>query len=115
MALNVSSSVDIIEIMENYLERERPPVEVRNQLDIGYEIKDQSIILQEIRPVWGRPDEIMRNGYAKATYVKSKDLWKVYWLRGNLKWYPYDVQPTVKKLTDFLELVDVDSYGCFKG
>jgi len=115
MALDISKSVDIIETMENYITKVRPRPEIRHQLDIGYEIQDQSVILQEIRPAWRKPTEIQRIGFAKATFVKSKNIWKVYWQRADLKWHSYDPKPTVRQLSDFLKLVSDDKYACFKG
>ncbi len=114
MKFDVNFSVDIIETMENYLLKERPPLELRDRLDIGYEIEGQSIILQEIRPDCDIPDVYHRYGYAKTTFVKSSKRWKVYWLRGNLQWYAY--QPAVvDSLAEFLDLVDEDADHAFKG
>ncbi|PBQ34695.1 hypothetical protein CNR22_23940 [Sphingobacteriaceae bacterium] len=115
MALDITKSVDIIETMENYISKIRPAQEIRNKLDFGYEIDGQSVILQEIRPNWRDPSVIQRSGYAKTTFVQKKNIWKVFWLRSDLKWYSYDPKPTVKKLTDFLKLVDEDKHHCFKG
>jgi hypothetical protein len=115
MALDITKSVDIIEAMENYVAKVRPRPEIRHELDIGYEIERQSVILQEIRPTFKDPTEIRRYGYAKATFVKEKNIWKVFWMRSDLKWHLYPPKPTVKKLADFLRLVDKDEYACFKG
>ena len=115
MSLDVNKSVDIIEIMENYISKVRPRTEMRNQLDLNYEIQNQSIILNEIRPFWANSKKILTNGYAKATFIKSTNLWKLYWKRADNKWYSYNPVPTVSKLTDFLKLVDEDKFNCFKG
>jgi len=37
--------VNIIEVMEGYLLKHRPPEEIRAKLDTGYRIEKQSIIL----------------------------------------------------------------------
>lgn len=115
MAIDLLKTVDIIEVMENHIEKIRPPENIRKQLDIGYKIENQSVILTEIRPVWRNPSEYREYGYAKATYVKSKNCWKIFWMRANLKWYPYDPKPTVKTLKEFLKIADEDKYHCFKG
>ena len=73
------------------------------------------MFLPEIRPVWNNHQEILRSPYAKATFVQSKSVWKIYWMRGNLKWVPYDPRPEVKTLKAFLKIVEEDAYGCFKG
>jgi spore coat polysaccharide biosynthesis protein SpsF (cytidylyltransferase family) len=84
-------------------------------LDLNYEIKDQSVILNEIRPAWNNPKEIRTSGYAKATFVKTNNIWKIFWKRADNKWHTYKPKPTVEELKDFLILVDQDEYCCFKG
>lgn len=115
MALDIIKSIDIIETMENYIARIRPKPEIRPKLDIAYEIEGQSVILNEIRPVWNNPKESLTLGYAKATFVKDKNIWKVFWKRADNKWHSYKPNPTVAELMEFLKLVDEDEYGCFKG
>jgi hypothetical protein len=78
MTFEIIKSVEIIETMENYISGVRPKLEIRNKLDLNYEINDQSVILNEIRPAWNNPKEILTLGYAKATYVKNKNNWKVF-------------------------------------
>lgn len=115
MVLGILKSAEIIETMENYISRVRPPEEIRDQLDIGYEIDNQSIILTEIRPRWDNPSEVYARGFAKATYIKKQGLWRIFWLRADLKWHTYRPNPVVKQLQDFLDIVDEDEYACFKG
>lgn len=115
MPLDLTNTVDIIELMENYIQRIRPPENIREKLDVNYRIENQSIILFEIRPRFQDPDNKIELDYAKATYVKSTNCWKVYWMRANLKWALYDLKPEVSNLKDFTNLVDEDKYHCFKG
>ena len=115
MSLDISQSLDIIETMENYISRVRPPIEIRPKLDLSYELDGQSIILNEIRPLWTNPKEFKSYGYAKATFVKRSNLWKIYWLRASGKWQLYDPNPEAKNLSEFLAIVDEDRYHCFKG
>src|SRR5688500_17730641 len=103
MAIDILKTVDIIELMENFLERIRTEEHIRKQLDIGYIIDNQSVILAEIRPIITRPSEYAEYGFAKATYVKSVDVWKIYWMRANSKWTLYQPNPEVNKLEEFLE------------
>lgn len=115
MAIDIMKTVDIIELMENYLEKTRPPENMRHQIDIGYQIENQSVILFEARPFWNNPAQIMQEPYAKATYVKSKNAWKIYWMRSDSNWYGYEPHPEVSSLGEFLAIVDKDEYCCFKG
>ena len=115
MTLEIVRLEKINKIMESYISKVRPAPDIRHQLDLSYEIKGQSVILNEVRPIWNNPKEIRSYGYAKTTYVKSKNIWKVYWMRADLKWHPYYPKPIVKSLNEFLRLVDKDEYGCFMG
>ncbi len=115
MAIDVLKSLEMIETLENYIERVRPPLEIRKKLDIGYRIEGQSVFIVEIRPRWDKPDEYMELSVAKTTFVHKKNYWKIFWLRGNLKWYLYDPHPHVKTLREFLDIVEEDELGCFWG
>ena len=57
----------------------------------------------------------MEHPVAKATYVKSQAVWKVYWQRADLKWHRYDPEAAVQTLEDFLAVVEKDEFCCFYG
>jgi hypothetical protein len=115
MAIDAIQTIDIIEVMENYIQNKRPPQEIRAQLDVGYKIEGQSITIFEIRPQWNDPGIIREHPVAKTTFVKSKKHWKLFWMRADLKWHGYQPVPFVKKIKDFVRIVDEDAYGCFWG
>jgi len=115
MAVTNLQVLDIIEVMEGFLERKRPPEHIRSKLDVGYKIEGQSIIIHEIRPSWNDASKIIYPEVAKATFVKAQNHWKVFWLRADLKWHTYDPNPTVKTLKDFVTLVEEDKRACFWG
>ncbi|MEJ2308390.1 MAG: DUF3024 domain-containing protein [Gammaproteobacteria bacterium] len=98
-----------------FVEKHRPPPQMRDELDLGYRIKGQSVEIFEIRPLWNNPDEKIEEPVAKATWVKAHKIWRVYWQRADLKWHRYDPDPEVNTLKQFLELVDRDEYACFFG
>ena len=54
-----------------YVEKHRPPAHIRNQVDLSFRVKDQSIEIFEIRPLWSNPDEKTEEMQAKTTYVKK--------------------------------------------
>lgn len=115
MAVSSLQVIDIIEVMENFLEKARPPEHVRPQLDISYNIEGQSVIIYEIRPRMDVPDQKKHTPIAKATYVKASNSWKVYWMRATMKWDSYTPQASVTTLKEFTDLVDKDAHGCFWG
>ena len=100
---------------EAFLAIKRPPPDIRKQLDIGYRIENQSIEIFEIRPDWQDESIIRNHSVAKATYVKSQGVWKVFWQRADLKWHSYEPVATVKNIGDFFDTVVDDPHGCFWG
>ncbi len=115
MTVDIVRKAEWIVELEIFLDKVRPGEDIREKLDIGYKIIDQTIIIHEIRPRFDNPEIKIEPEIAKTTFVKGKNHWKVFWLRGNLKWYRYDPNPIVPLLKDFLDLVIEDNYGCFWG
>ena len=102
--------------MNEYIERHRPPVHIRPELDIGYRISGQSVEIFEIRPAWrGKPGETMEQAVAKTTFVKTQGIWKIYWQRADLKWHRYEPDAEVPDLEAFIKVVERDEYCCFYG
>ena len=87
----------IQKLADSFLEKRRPPAHLRKELDLGYHIDGNSIVIFEIRPVWNNPERTIEEPVAKTTYVKKSDIWKVYWQRADLKWHGYDPDPEVNR------------------
>lgn len=115
MAVSEFEVKRIEKIMDDYLEKVRPPVHIRNELDIAYRIDNQSVELFEIRPAFQKPNQKIEHAIAKATYVKRVKEWRLYWMRADLKWHRYGPAAEVSNLEDFLKIVEEDAYGCFYG
>ena len=101
--------------IEKFLSIRRPPVHLRNQVDFGYRIENQSVVLFEIRPEWRNPDNKLELPFAKATYVKKHKHWRIYWQRQDLKWHSYTPMPSVQYFEEFLSIVNEDDNACFFG
>jgi len=52
---------------------------------------------------------------AKATFVRTQNLWRGYWMRRDLRWHRYGPEPEVETIDAFLDVVDRDEFGCFFG
>jgi hypothetical protein len=115
MALSEFEQKRVEKIVREYVEKHRPPAHIRNKVDLSFRVKGQSIEIFEIRPRWNDPTEKIEESVAKATYVKSKHIWKVFWQRADLKWHRYDPVPQVKTIEKFLDVVEKDQYSCFFG
>ena len=101
--------------LDKFLLAKRPPAHIRKELDYGYRIEKQSVILFEIRPEWRNPKNILEFPFAKSTYVKTSGNWKIYWQRQDLKWHSYEPMPFVHNIEDFLQVVSEDACACFFG
>lgn len=103
------------QILSEFIKSIRPPEHIRDKLDIGAMLDDDGIKIFERRPYFKDPEHIVYRPFAKLKHVKKTDTWKLYWMRGTLKWELYQPFPESKNLEELLEAVDRDEYSCFKG
>jgi hypothetical protein len=115
MAFTEKQLDDINTMMNTLIEGLRPPEHFRSQLDVGWRIERQSVILFEIRPQWNDPTVIRESDFAKATWVQKEKEWHLYWILSNQKWYRYDGLESVVNLQRFIIEVEKDPHGCFRG
>lgn len=101
--------------LEGFISKRRPPIELRDRLDLGFRFDGRYVEIFEIRPLWYVGGKKVEEAVAKARYLKSRDSWLVYWKRADLKWHKYGPRPEVRTIHAFLRLVDEDEYGCFFG
>ena len=115
MPIDILQKAEIIEALENFLQKRRPLVGMRSLVDLAYKVDNQSVFIYEIRPRWNNHNELFNSNIAKATYVKTQNHWDVYWMRSDLKWHKYQPKPPVKTIKEFTDLVDKDEHHCFWG
>ena len=102
--------------LDAFMQQRRPPPHIRPKLDLGFRISRQSVEIFEIRPRRrGPPDEKHESPVAKATYVRARRVWRVFWRRRDLKWHGYEPRPEVKSVEEFASLVSEDAHSCFFG
>jgi hypothetical protein len=111
MSLNEFEERLVKEKMAKFLQKRRPPVNIRDQVDLQYRIKDQSVTIFELRPRWNTP-EIIESPIAKTTYIRSQNIWQVYNMGRDLKWHVY---ANLDSFYGFLKAVDEDENSCFWG
>ncbi len=78
MAFDALQVTTIIEALENFMVIRRPPEEMRNELDLAYQIEGQSVIIYSIRPHWQNKSQIIEEPIARTTWVKTQKVWKVF-------------------------------------
>ncbi len=115
MAFTIEDLGDIDLIVGQWCLEKVPP-HLKQQIDHDYEIDGQAVTIFEVRPLWrGQPGETTRRAFARFRYVKSSDLWHIYWMRQSGKWERYEPAPAACSLDQALEIMEADHYGCFFG
>ena len=72
MALSELEMARVRKSVSTFIEQRRPAPHIRPELDLGFRIEGQSVVIFEVRPVWrGAPGEKMEHSMAKATYVRT--------------------------------------------
>lgn len=101
--------------LADFLEKRRPPEEIRQKVDLAYRIEGESVVIFLLRPLWRDPTEILEHPVAKAIYQRGTHRWSIKWQRANLRWYRYDPHPEAMLFEEFLAVVDEDEQCCFWG
>lgn len=115
MALSEFEIRRMEKLVGEYVEHRRPPVHIRAQMDLSFRISGQSFEIFTIRPLWNDPDQQVESAVAKATWVRSKKIWKLFWMRSNMKWYPHTPCPEAGSLEEALDIIEQDAHACFWG
>ena len=95
-------------LVQKYIEQKRPPIELRDQVDIGYTFEEGILEIYEIRPKWKSINVKVKTSVARVKYFKSRKLWRIYWMRGSGKWEMYESNEGVKDLSEFFKILDED-------
>lgn len=101
--------------LEWFLGQRRPPEHLRDKLDIAYSEEGHTIDLFEIRPHWDDRTTTYESPIARIRFVRTQNLWRLYWMRRDLKWHGYEPGKRYSTLMSALREVDIDEYCCFFG
>ena len=115
MPLNETELKGCRDALAQFLKRRRPAVHVRDQFEIAYRISGHSVEISEVRPYWRDQSKKVEKPVAKATFVRAKNHWKIFWMRRDLKWHRYEPNLQVGTIEAFLDVVDRDEFACFFG
>lgn len=102
-------------IEKHFWSKRRPPVEMRDKICEGQRFTGYTLDLFYVRPRWQRPGETIDSPVARIRYIKSRELWQLYWMRADLKWHRYVPHPVTLNLEEALRVIDEDANGCFFG
>lgn len=96
-----------------FIEKRRPPAHVRSQVDIRADINGSEVVILHLRPHFEDAKRILELPFAKTKWVDSRQVWRLFWMKSDLKWHPYDPLPEAKTIEAVLAEVDRDPHGCF--
>ncbi len=95
--------------------KRRSPPHLRDKLRTVYVVKGHDVAMYEERPYWKNPKKWTSHGIAKFKYIKNQNVWRLYWMRQDLKWHLYGAFPESKRLEELVTEVDNDPFGVFFG
>ena len=95
--------------------KRRSPAHVGDRLRTVYVVEEHDVTVYEERPHWKNPQEWTRTGIAKFKYNRKQKVWKLYWMRQDLKWHLYGPLPESMRIDRLVVEVDKDPDGAFFG
>jgi hypothetical protein len=98
-----------------FLSKRRPPPEMRGQVDFRADIIGQQVTILTVRPKFDDETQKIAHPIAKARWVGKRKVWRLFWMRGDLKWHSYTPLPESPKISELIEEVDRDPHCCFFG
>jgi hypothetical protein len=107
MPFSSLETLEIIEAFENFLDPKRPAENLREEIDLDYRIEDSEIIIYEMRPRWHAGKELSEFPIVKISFIKSKNQWRVFWMKSDRKWHASHRYPYVNSVKEFLELIGI--------
>ena len=101
--------------IKGFIEKIRPPKEMRHEVDVSFFFKNNLVEIFEVRPKWDDKNIIQNLPIARAKFVKSKNIWRIYWMDSKEKWIKYIPKPEVNNFYEFINILENDKNGCFWG
>ena len=104
-----------IEILVGDLCRRRSPDGFGDELRLEYKIQGHDIVIFEWRQRYGEQTGFFDTPVAKIKFVRTKNEWRLYWMRSDLKWHAYPTLPSSRDLAILVHEIDEDPFACFFG
>lgn len=102
-------------IEKHFWARHRPSLHLRDQIREGQRFTDQSIELFFVRPVFRLPGQWVEEPIAKIKFIRSRNVWQLFWKRADNQWHRYPPKAEVKTLASALKVIHEDAHHCFFG
>lgn len=93
------------------------PARVRDKVRIECEAdgRDVTIVESHAPSQLGAEEEWMRSPVARLRYMKSRRIWRLYWVDSNDRWHQYPELPWAPDVGELLAEIDRDPTALFWG
>ena len=98
-----------------FLLKRMPPPDLRDRLDYRVDINNLECIVSAVRPAFDDKTRRITHPLAKAKWVGTRQVWRLFWMRADLKWHAYEPMPEAKTMKKVMDAIDRDSHCCFFG
>jgi hypothetical protein len=115
VALSENQLRECLSAVGAFIAKRRPPESVREKLDYRADIEGQVVTVVSIRPAYNDPNRMLDSPIARARWIGTKQKWRLFWMRADLKWHAYEPMLEAPTLAAVLQEVDRDPHGCFFG
>ena len=116
MAFTDAEIAEHTRVIEDLLwSRHRPPLHMRDKVREGQRFTGHAIEFFMVRPAFNRPGQHVEEAIAKVQYVRSRQVWRLFWKRADGKWHGYQPCLGTQSLADALRVINEDAYQCFFG
>ena len=93
----------------------RSPAHLRDQIRTEYRVAGHTVDIFEVRPDWQDPTQTMETPCARIRYVRTRNVWRLFWRRADLKWHGYGPLAESARLDVLVREIDNDPFCCFFG
>jgi hypothetical protein len=115
MALPESELRAVLKAVGAFVEKRRPRPEIRDKLDIRVHINGSEVLITEVRPAFHDKRKKQDTPVARIRWFNSRKIWRLFWMRSDLKWHAYEPYPEASRIATHLRTVDEDYHCCFFG
>jgi hypothetical protein len=114
MAFSVIEAKKIQRLVGGICKRRSTP-DQRDSLRFTYEIRELDVEISASSPRFNKPNEWSKKPCARLKYSRSSRKWKLYWMRPDGQWYPYETETKSNELEALVAEIDRDRAGAFFG
>jgi hypothetical protein len=115
MALTELQLRECLRAVGAFISKRRPRPAIRDKLDYRADIDGVNVTIVAVRPAYKDATRLVDEPVARTRWIGTRQVWRLYWMRADLKWHRYEPFPESPRIAAVLSEVDSDPHGCFFG